>query len=122
MTEKEVKGAFVSAQILMLAALEFVVLTLAAMFLYPGGSKFEMQSTHYLFLHNYFSDLGGTISYSGLSNLASSALFFVALTCIGTSLIFFSRAWKTIVWKGKQEAAASLKTCAKMFRSSTTRP
>lgn len=79
----------------------FVVLTLVAMFFYQGGSNYDHASSGYLFTRNFFSDLGRTVAYSGKSNTASAALFFIALFMAGSGLVlfflafprFFTHAW-----------------------------
>ena len=45
------------AELLMGAAVLFVVLTVAAMLAYPGGAKYHRASIGYLFFGNFFSDL-----------------------------------------------------------------
>jgi hypothetical protein len=75
----------------------FFVLTVAAMFLYPGGRVGDPQSTGYAFFTNFFSDLGQTRTYGGHANLPSLVLFCIALGAtafamglffIGFSLLF----------------------------------
>jgi len=85
-----------SSALALYAALAFVVLTLAAMWLYPGGATFDLASTHYQFFGNFFSDLGATRTPSGRGNLPSVALFALATTVIGLAMINFSGAWRAI--------------------------
>lgn len=73
----------------MLACGQFVILTLVAMLFYPGGTLTDPSTSGYQFLHNFFSDLGLTVSYSGAPNPISSALFITALTLAGLGLILF---------------------------------
>ncbi len=84
------------ATFLVYAAVQFVVLTVVAMLVYPGGAKFDLDSNSYLFLGNFFSDLGATKTYSGRGNTASHALFSVALATVGLALMMFSTAWGSI--------------------------
>ncbi|HEY9643282.1 MAG TPA: hypothetical protein V6C57_22525 [Coleofasciculaceae cyanobacterium] len=84
------------ANLLLYASAQFVVLTIAAMFLYPGGAKYNLQSDRYLFFQNFFSDLGATTTYSGYSNLTSAILFIIALSSVGTALLTFSSSWRAI--------------------------
>jgi hypothetical protein len=58
-----------------------------------------------LFLRNFFSDLGTTITPSGRPNLASHILFIVALGCVGLALVVASSNWKVIV-RRRQAAQA----------------
>jgi hypothetical protein len=78
------------------ASLGFVVLTTLAMLEYPGGSRYELRSHHYLFFRNFLSDLGATKTPAGHVNTSSCVLFIVALTCVGISLVAFSGSWRGI--------------------------
>jgi hypothetical protein len=74
------------------ACAAFLVLTLAAMLLYPGGTFVNPNTRGYLFLENFFSDLGMTRSFSGEVNRFTLPLFVIAMFCAGSGLIlFFSR-------------------------------
>jgi hypothetical protein len=85
------------SNILLYSCAQFFVLTILAMFVYPGGAKFDLDSRHYLFFQNFFSDLGATASYSGRDNLFSMALFIVALSTLGLGLIISAPLWKFAV-------------------------
>jgi hypothetical membrane protein len=74
---------------LLAAAAQFVVLTLVAMLVYAGGSKFDPAAGGYAFFHNFFSDLGMTEVFDGASNTPAMILFAYALICIGVSLVAF---------------------------------
>lgn len=67
----------------------FVILTLIAMFLYAGGSRFNPGRTHYDFFDNFFSDLGGTRTPSGKKNLVPMVLFATAMVCAASSVALF---------------------------------
>lgn len=74
---------------LLYAALQFVALTVAAMWAYPGGNASDPAAVGYRFLDNFFSDLGQTwVLYGGLHtpNATSSALFIVAMATVGVAL------------------------------------
>jgi hypothetical membrane protein len=50
--------------------LQFLVLTVLAMLVYPGGTIHHPEFEQYNFLYNYFSDLGRTYTFdSGQSHL-----------------------------------------------------
>ena len=68
----------------------FIVLTLIAMLIYPGGNHTDPTQVGYSFSHNFFSDLGLRTAPNGQSNLGSGVLFFVALTLAGLALALFS--------------------------------
>jgi hypothetical protein len=72
----------------------FVLLTVAAMFTYPGGNYAEELTTGYDFFRNFFSDLGRLAVSGGRSNLPSAILFCIALTLAGSGLAFFFVAFR----------------------------
>lgn len=72
----------------------FVLLTVIAMFTYPGGLYTGELTTQYDFFHNFFSDLGRIQVEGGRSNLVSAILFCFALSLAGVGLIFFFIAFK----------------------------
>lgn len=76
-------------QFMLYAAVGFVVLTLVAMLLYPGGTVADPAAERYLFFHNFFSDLGRTAAADGEANALSAILFVIALTGAGLSLAWF---------------------------------
>lgn len=94
----------------MAGCIQFVVLTIIAMLLYPGGKHGNIDTTGYDFLENFFSDLGGTVTPTNLPNPVSSILFFVALLAIGVmvmpfllvvpSLFTASKVSRNIAWLG----------------------
>jgi hypothetical protein len=67
----------------------FVVATIVAMALYPGGSYSDHATVGYLFGRNFFSDLGMVHAHNGVANTTSMALFFTALSLSGTGLVLF---------------------------------
>jgi hypothetical protein len=70
----------------------FLILTAIAMYFYPGGNIFDWQLQGYSFSKNYFSDLGRTVSLSGVDNHQSLIFFTIALGIVGLSqLIFYVR-------------------------------
>ena len=72
------------------------MLTAIAMLVYPGGAVYELGANRYLFLRNFFSDLGATVTPSGRPNLASHLLFAIALGTVGVALVLASSNWKVI--------------------------
>jgi hypothetical protein len=104
--ESELQGQGWRALVLIYASIQFVVLTAIAMLLYPGGAVYELDANRYLFLRNFFSDLGATITPSGRPNLASHILLVVALGCVGLALILASSNWRVIV--ARRQAARAV--------------
>jgi hypothetical protein len=91
--------------LLLCACAQFIVLTIAAMFLYPGGGKYHLAAEHYLFLQNFFSDLGATRTYSGKPNMLCASLFVLALSFLGMAMIVASPLWKAWLARVPAEAA-----------------
>ena len=75
-------------RIVVVGCLLFLVLTIIAMLIYPGGTLEDKTTTGYQFLYNFFSDLGRTIAYSTKVNPAA-LLFNFALACAGIALGLF---------------------------------
>jgi hypothetical protein len=67
----------------------FVLLTVSAMFTYPGGLFTGELTTGYDFFRNFFSDLGRITVEGERSNIVSAILFFFGLAIAGIGLIFF---------------------------------
>ncbi len=78
-----------AATALLAAAAQFVVLTVVAMLVYSGGSKFDPAAGGYAFFHNFFSDLGMTETYGGAGNTTAMLLFTYALVCVGVAFVAF---------------------------------
>jgi hypothetical protein len=72
----------------------FVLLTVAAMFTYPGGNYLGELTRGYDFFRNFFSDLGRITVAGNRSNIVSAVLFFFALSIAGIGLIFFFIAFR----------------------------
>jgi hypothetical protein len=72
------------------ALLQFLIFTALAMLLYPGGTKYDHDSSGYTFLNNFFSDLGRTLTFNGGEKKASMYLFMVSLVTAGLSTIVYS--------------------------------
>ena len=96
--------------LLLFAAAEFIVLTLVAMFTYPGGTMFDRGTHGYRFLGNPFSDLGMTHTWSGAANPISQPLFAVALGTVGLALALSSWNWATFVRRASGSTVAGAAT------------
>jgi hypothetical protein len=95
------RSAALGATALLYVSLQFFVLTLIAMALYPGGTHRSPDATRYLFTRNFFSDLGATQTYSGTSNLLCEVIFIIALGSIGLGLVATAGIWR---WIGQRAA------------------
>ena len=72
----------------------FVLLTFAAMLVFPGGTMTDPTTRGYSFFENFFSELGFFTTKSGAANYWAAPLFFVAMNLAGASLILFSLAFR----------------------------
>jgi hypothetical protein len=81
------------------AGLQFVTLTIIAMFFYTGGTNVDPNSVGYNFWFNFFSDLGRITAYNGNFNTISQVLFTIALTLVGIFLIPFLITLSTVYIK-----------------------
>lgn len=102
------KGEASKATLLIYASVQFVALTAIAMLVYPGGAVYQLDATRYLFLRNFFSDLGATVTPSGRPNLVSHILLAIALGSVGLSLVVASSNWKVIVARRQAARAAGV--------------
>jgi hypothetical protein len=73
----------------------FVLLTVAAMFIYPGGTFTDPTTRGYDFFRNFFSDLGRVTALNGQPNTVSFLLFLTALTLVGIGLMLFFLAFRS---------------------------
>jgi len=78
------RWAFILA---MVGGVQFIFLTVVAMFLYPGGSYADHDTSGYSFWINFFSDLGRTETFGEHPNAASMALFITALSLASLTLV-----------------------------------
>ena len=69
--------------------IQFLVLTVLAMLIYPGGTIHHPELDQYDFLYNYFSDLGRTFTFDGSPNVYSHIIFTITLTVSGVCLVLF---------------------------------
>jgi hypothetical membrane protein len=71
------------------------VLTLGSVFQYPGGSRLDHKAAGYSFSHNFLSDLGMTVAYSGRQNSFGALLFTLSLSIVvvglAATLVGFAR-------------------------------
>ena len=88
-SDRSTRFADRAATALLAAAAQFVALTVVAMLVYSGGSKFDPAAGGYAFLHNFFSDLGMTETYGGGGNTPAMLLFAYALICLGVAFVAF---------------------------------
>jgi hypothetical protein len=86
---------------------QFVVLTLVAMLLYPGGTLYDASTTGYSFFGNFFSELGMTVTHYGKSNAVSAVIFTFSLTVFGIGIAAFFAATQYIVGAARSGRAAA---------------
>jgi len=86
----------------------FAVLTVIAMFTYPGGTFTDETTADYNFFYNFFSDLGRVTAPNGEANTVSMILFFTALTLVGIDLVLFFIAFRSFFTSDQTANWASL--------------
>ena len=86
----------------------FIVLTLIAMFTFPGGTRVDPGVRGYSFFRNFFSELGFLHTRSGTPNTASAALFFTGLFAAGGGLVLFCMAFPQFFTNTKTARVFSL--------------
>jgi len=86
----------------------FLLLSIIAMIVYPGGTKFNHYETRYIFLRNYFSDLGRSTTFLGESNLTTMILFATSLTIVGLALISYFSVIPLVFRENKKSFVSSV--------------
>lgn len=86
----------------------FVILTLIAMLVYPGGSYSDPAQPGYSFSRNFFSDLGMRTAHNGQPNPAAGALFFSALALTGLVLALFFIQFRSFFLDTRRDQLLSL--------------
>lgn len=79
----------------------FIVALLLAVYCYPGSTHRDNSTLGYSMTHNFLSDLGRTIVYSGTQNFLSSTLFVMGTTLVCIGLIAYFLVMPVIVNKSK---------------------
>ncbi|MBD3197769.1 MAG: hypothetical protein GF317_22145 [Candidatus Lokiarchaeota archaeon] len=70
--------------------IQFIVLTIIAMFTYAGGTFYNPGTRGESFFNNFFSELGGLKNHEGDSNIISAIfLYFLSLSWVYQSFPFF---------------------------------
>lgn len=69
------------------AGIQYVVLTIVAMLIYPGSTHRNNETVGYVFSENFLSDLGRTKVFDGTSNLIGAGMYFWVLLSVGASSI-----------------------------------
>ena len=79
----------------------FIFILMLSMYFYPGSNHSDKATLTYSFSHNFLSDLGLTIVYSGNQNFISSTLFVFATTSVCVGLIAYFLVMPSIMSRGK---------------------
>ena len=79
----------------------FIGILLLSMYCYPGSTHSDKTTLTYSLTHNFLSDLGLTIVYSGAQNFISSTLFAFATTSVCVGLISYFLVMPSIVSSGQ---------------------
>ena len=70
-----------------IGSIQFMTISIIAMFFYGGGTPWDPTVAGYTFWQNFLSDLGRTIAYNGVENTVSSPLFNGSLGLFGVALV-----------------------------------
>ena len=84
-----------------IGCVQFLIFSTIAMFNYSGGTSWNKSAEGYTFWHNVMSDLGRTVSYSGISNTFSSTIFNSSLIFFGISIIIIYLSIRSLVLTDK---------------------
>jgi hypothetical protein len=79
----------------------FIGILLLSMYFYPGSTHSDKTTLTYSLTHNFLSDLGLTIVYSGNQNFISSTLFAFATTSVCVGLMAYFLVMPSIVSRGQ---------------------
>ena len=79
----------------------FIGILLLSMYFYPGSTHSDKTTLTYSLVHNFLSDLGISIVYSGAQNFISSTLFAFATTSVCVGLMAYFLVMPSIVSRGK---------------------
>jgi hypothetical protein len=79
----------------------FVLMTFAAMLVFPGGTFSDRTTSGYSFFSNFFSELGFTVVSNNQPNPVGAVLFWAALTMAGLSLALFFLAYPQFFVKSR---------------------
>lgn len=90
------------------SAVQFVVLTIIAMFFYPGGTITDHSTSGYSFFRNFFSSLGLTVAPNGEPNTIAAILFFIALSVAGLGLVVYFIAEPQFFWHSRSLRITSI--------------
>jgi hypothetical protein len=89
-----------------------VVLALGSVVKYPGGTRLDHAAAGYSFSHNFLSDLGMTVAYSGRPNSLGALLFTLSMTIVvfglGGTLVGFARLYSETPRARRLSRAAAL--------------
>lgn len=94
------------------ATLLFLLLVHGAMFTYKGGTIHQHHLAGYSFNYNFFSDLGRNRTPGGADNFPTNALFKLAMTLTGFSIMLFFSVLPGIFMDEVARASASLASYA----------
>jgi hypothetical protein len=75
--------------LVIIGSILFVLLTLVAMWFYPGGTYTDSTTIGYSFFNNFFSELGFVRSHAGQPKTLSAVLFTFAAMMAGGGLVLF---------------------------------
>ncbi|MDP6593829.1 MAG: hypothetical protein QF613_06450 [Candidatus Marinimicrobia bacterium] len=91
----------IASRVTVFGCLQFLLCSTVAMFFYGGGTAWDAGASGYTFWHNFFSDLGRTVSYAGVPNRVAEPLFNTSLIIHAVTLIYFYIVYPSLLSKKK---------------------
>lgn len=80
---------------------QYVIVTLVMIMFYDAGNRYAPESTHFVFNQNYLSDLGRSVSFTGIEN-PSYIFYSLTLGLAGIGIfLFFYQLQKSMTSKAK---------------------
>jgi hypothetical membrane protein len=83
----KIKHQKISGYAGMFGTIQFIIISLAAMPFYGGGTAWNHTADGYTFWQNFLSDLGRTVAYNSVENTVSSPLFNGSMVLFGVTLV-----------------------------------
>lgn len=86
--------------------LQYIILTIVGMLIYPGGTRLDAESVGYSFSKNFLSDIARMEAYNGTANFLGTGIYCWALLVMGAAsilmflvlrYIFRGKKWTRIV-------------------------
>ncbi len=85
-----------------IGGIQYIILTIIAMIIYPGSTRFNHDVDYYIFSENLLSDLGRIMTFAGAANYYSAALYMFTLSFVGFSSILLFAFFPKVLDRGNK--------------------